>query len=56
MGLEEMKVKWQGISVNARPKTPTLGKIKIGNLTHGAIARIKPKKKRGKGKPGHGSR
>ena len=27
-------------------KTPTLGKIKIGNLTHGAIASIKSKKKK----------
>lgn len=28
------------------PKTPTLGKIKIGNLMHGAIASIKSKKRK----------
>lgn len=29
-----------------KTKTPTLGKIKIGNLMHGAIASIKQKKRK----------
>jgi hypothetical protein len=45
--VRELKAYIEGVlGSGMKLKTPTLGKIKIGNLMHGAIASIKPKKKK----------